>query len=146
MKKTLLIITMLLCLLGGCVGQKKEYVPKEDEIVFRVNVDASDIYGIGCSYGRGDDLLGGQIGVYADGTKIHRNDNMDIVLEKRNFPEDMDYSRFTIIFSVLPKSGTDDGQLNVGDKFAFAVEYGKVYEFLLSGDGENGYTIKRLEK
>ena len=119
---------------------------KETDL-FTVKIDISgvtdDVYVITMPYMIDGDSKGMQ--TVADYGHMPLAGTLAYTLSPLEFPEDADYTKFSFWIELY-----DDGDVDNGGKYAFtepcetfAIEFGKTYEFSVSGSFDKGFVLKR---
>ena len=148
MRKLFLIMIVAILALTGCV--KEEVAANDDEI--KVVIDISevkdDIYRLDLSYFLDGELMGGQAVSHTDTSRL--KGTYAFTLINNDFPENADLSGFSFQITV---SGDKEG---INDLFSsadlmkttdpsesFAVSYGNIYRYKLSGSFKEGFSLKK---
>ena len=119
---------------------------KETDLI-KVKIDLSgevkDVYVMTMPYQLDGDVKGMQ--TVADYGHAPLKGTLMYTLSPLEFPEDSDYTKFSFWVELY-----DDGDVENGGKYAytepceaFAIEFGKTYEFSVSGSFDEGFVLKR---
>ena len=144
MKRAAKIITVLTLILytlafTGCTFKiVNNFVVKDTKffIITLSNDWKSDIYGYRLEYYLDGKPIGGQGVSHADESELSKKQNMKVVFDENDFPDESDISAFQIEIYVL------DSNLNESDPtdiVEISAEYGKKYEISVSGSFEDGF-------
>ncbi len=96
----------------------------------------SDIYGYRLEYYLDGKPIGGQGVSHADESKLSKKQNMKVVFDENDFPDESDISAFQIEIYVLDSNLNESGPTDIVE---ISAEYGKKYEISVSGSFEDGF-------
>ena len=150
MKKAIILLLLALVMITGC-SVHDEISAREDEVAIGVDISeiSEDIYRLDMNYYLDGELMGG-LAVSAVNQKPLRKEPYAFYLDRNSFPEDVDLSRFSFDIRVQGDDTTlnemfseSEHAANTGKSEIFAVEYGKVYNYIITGSFEEGFKLEK---
>ncbi len=141
MKKVVFLLFLIFivgCQQNAKSAQEGERISK-DAIQISIKNQSEEVYGIAAEYFLGKVTQGGQVvsGDYSAPTLSKQK--YEILLTADDFKMDSKNKNLGTVFGIRQKSGEF---LTIPMIFEWKAEFGKSYEFVLSGSQEKGYVIQ----
>lgn len=126
--------------LSACGEPACTYPPAEDTFYLALELQTEEpLAGLHVEYYLGETPCGGRELRRADGTALEVGETANFDFLPADFPEGAALSQFCCeVFVIQP----DGAELLAGEKISLAAEYGKKYEFCLTGSAGEGYQLR----